>query len=72
MASIAHNDAIMTSMQVADGLIDKMKADTRLSTVEQGYWTELERLITATVNPSADLINHCMYSLQSLMIKAAT
>jgi len=50
-------------------LIDKMKVDPRLREVERGYWTELERIITAEQNPDSELIGHILQSFREFFSK---
>ena len=69
---IAYNDVIITAMNITNGLVDKMKADTRLSASERGYWTEMNRLYDATTNIPAELFNKCMFSLQNFVSKTMT
>lgn len=69
---IAYNDVIITAMNITDGLVDKMKVDTRLSASERGYWTEMNRLFDATTNIPAELMNKCMFSLQNFVSKTMT
>lgn len=66
---IVYSDVIITAMNITDGLVDKMKLETRIPAVEVGYWTELNRLYDATENIPASLMNKCMYSLQNFMSK---
>ena len=69
---INYNDVIITAMNITNGLVDKMKAEKRISAVEVGYWTEMNRLYDATTNIPAELMNKCMFSLQNFISKTMT
>jgi len=60
---IVYSDVIITAMNISNGLVDKMKLENRISAVQVGYWTEMNRLFDATENIPASLWNHCMQSL---------
>ena len=69
---IAYDDVIIAAMNITNGLVDKMKAETRISATEVGYWTEMNRLYDATLNIPAELMNKCMFSLQNFISKTMT
>ena len=69
---IAYDDVIIAAMNITNGLVDKMKAETRISAAEVGYWTEMNRLYDATTNIPAELMNKCMFSLQNFISKTMT
>lgn len=60
---IVYSDTIIAAMNITNGLVDKMKLETRISAEQVGYWTELNRLYDATTNIPAELMNKCMQSL---------
>ena len=64
-----YSDDIYTAMNIADGLIDKMKVDTRISAVQRGYWTALETAIDNTENPDGELIGHILQSFREFFCK---
>lgn len=69
---IAYSDVIIAAMNITNGLVDKMKLEKRISAVEVGYWTEMNRLYDATTNIPAELMNKCMFSLQNFISKTMT
>ena len=69
---IAYSDVIIAAMNITNGLVDKMKLEKRISAVEVGYWTEMNRLYDATTNIPAELMNKCMFSLQKFISKTMT
>ncbi len=69
---IDYDDVIIVAMNITNGLVDKMKVDTRISAIERGYWTEMNRLYDATTNIPAELFNKCMFSLQKFVSQTMT
>jgi hypothetical protein len=69
---VNYDDTIIAAMNITNGLVDKMKLETRISATEVGYWTEMNRLYDATLNIPAELMNKCMYSLQKLISQIMT
>ena len=63
---LAYDDAIYTAM---GALITAMEANTRISAVQRGYWTELARVIAATENPDSDLVTHVLQSFREFFTK---
>ena len=66
---IPYTDPVYVAINIADGLIDVMKAETRVPAVQRGYWTELERLIDASENPPAHLVMSCLQSFREFFSK---
>lgn len=66
---INYDDTIIAAMNITNGLVDKMKLETRISAEQVGYWTELNRLYDASANIPAQLMMKCMQSLNEFMTK---
>ncbi len=66
---IAYDDVLVVALNITNGIVDKMKIDTRLNATEVGYFTEMNRLYDASENIPARLMNQCMHVLLGTMAK---
>jgi hypothetical protein len=66
--SAAFDDVLVVSMNVANGLLDKLKIDTRLSTADQAVITALQVKIDASENLTRREVNQ----VRAIIEKALT
>jgi len=67
---VAYNNTIVAAMNISNGVVDKMKLETRISAEQVGYWTELNRLYDlGSGYIPVGIWNKCIGSLEEFLTK---